>query len=326
MRRRMRMQIPEITALVDPDRVVEMIENQVLAAGPSLLAALAIARFEDDPQKALEFLDAIDQPDLASIAALSLFDRLGATASPEFRRELLERAARAAADIEEPGQAASPARPDRRPMARPGRCRAAARRSSGRPRLWRRKPRQQPFPDPRDDLALALARVDLPAALKLLEGRVAAAVSARDDPHGIANRIAATNPAEARRLIGMIEESEAAVGPAGRLPPDGGEGPGGGPGSGGRGSRPDGRGPVAGGRGPGPGEVRPRRRRALLRESVERLAKVGDGRRSGPSPAVALARLLPLAVRIDPDRAPDDFGSPCRDARRCRPFPSRRPW
>jgi hypothetical protein len=42
--------------------------------------------------------------------------------------------------------------------------------------------------------------------------------------------------------------------------------------------------------------------RALLRESVERL---GDHLVVRPSPAIALARLLPLAIRIDPDRAPD---------------------
>ena len=44
-----RTRIPEIIALVDPDRAIEMIENQVLAAGPSLLTALAIARFEGGP-------------------------------------------------------------------------------------------------------------------------------------------------------------------------------------------------------------------------------------------------------------------------------------
>ena len=61
-----RRQIPEITALVDPDRVIEMIENQVITAEPGLLAALAIGRFEGDPRKALEILDAIEQPDTAS--------------------------------------------------------------------------------------------------------------------------------------------------------------------------------------------------------------------------------------------------------------------
>ena len=38
-----------------------------------------------------------------------------------------------------------------------------------------------------------------------------------------------------------------------------------------------------------------------------RLGKLGDGPSVRPSPAVALARLLPLAARIDPDGAPGDF-------------------
>ena len=45
--------------------------------------------------------------------------------------------------------------------------------------------------------------------------------------------------------------------------------------------------------------------RALLREAVDRLARVPDNLSNHPSPAVALARLLPLAVVVDPDRAPD---------------------
>jgi hypothetical protein len=43
----------------------------------------------------------------------------------------------------------------------------------------------------------------------------------------------------------------------------------------------------------------------LLREAVERIAKVGLDLPVRPAPSLALARLLPLAVRIDSDRAPD---------------------
>ena len=50
-----------------------------------------------DPRKALEFLDAIGEPELGVVRRpLSLFDRLGATGPPEFRRELLDRAERRA--------------------------------------------------------------------------------------------------------------------------------------------------------------------------------------------------------------------------------------
>jgi hypothetical protein len=123
---------------------------------------------------------------------------------------------------------------------------------------------------------------------------------------GIARRIAATQPAEARRLVASIDESE----------------------------RPSAeralcvalastdlaaaRGLAAGFDDPWleallPGMAaralassRPDEARSLLRESVERLAKVDDveGRES---PALALARLMPLALRVDPDRAVDDF-------------------
>ena len=55
----------------------------------------------------------------------------------------------------------------------------------------------------------------------------------------------------------------------------------------------------------GRSESDPEGARALLRESVERIARIGAGEAVRPAPAVAMARLLPMAVRIDPDRARD---------------------
>ncbi len=301
-----RMQIPEITALMDPDRMIEMIENQVLTTGPSLLTALAIARFEENALKASEFLDAIDQPGPASVAALGLFDRLGAAAAPEFRRELLERAAREGPGIEDAGQMAIQLAKiaDRwLDQGDAGRGANLVRKAQA----LAEKPRQQPFPDPRDNLALAMARVDLPGALNLLQRPAQEPYQIDTLRAGIAGRIAATNPAEARRLIGMVQEDRR---PAARrvacfrmaandlaaartlaaedhdpmvealLPAVAAQAR----------SRSD-----------------PDGARALLRESVERLGKLGDDMVVRPSPAVALARLLPLAGRIDPDRAQDDF-------------------
>ena len=200
-----RRQLPEITALVDPDRVIAMIENQVLTAEPGLLTALAVARFEDDPRKALEMLDAIDQPAMASSTALGLFDRLGATATPEFRRDLLERAARRPPISEDPGQAASLlARIADRwlDLGETDRGSVLVRKAQ----VLAEKPRQQSFPDPRDDIAMVLARIDLPAALKLLEGQKLQSYQLERLCTAIANRIAATHPAAARRLLGRIEE------------------------------------------------------------------------------------------------------------------------
>ncbi len=300
------MQVPEITALVDPDRVVEMIENQVLAAEPGLLAALAVARFDDNPQKALEFLSAIDQPGLASNTTLSLFDRLGAMGSPDFRRELLERAARRARQIDEPGEAATQlARVADRwlDLGDANQGKACAREAQ----VLAEKLGQQASPAPRDDLALALARVDLPAALKLLERAGQEAYRLEMLRTAIASRIATTNPVEARRLVDLIEEQRRPMArrvvclrmaakdlAAARafaaedhnlmvealLPAAAAQAQ----------ARSD-----------------PESARTLLRESVERLATLGDSPAFGPSPAVALARLLPLAHRIDPARAPDDL-------------------
>jgi hypothetical protein len=45
--------------------------------------------------------------------------------------------------------------------------------------------------------------------------------------------------------------------------------------------------------------------RALLRESIEKIGKIGEEFMVRPSPSVTLARLVPLTTRIDPDRAAD---------------------
>lgn len=296
--------IPEVTALVDPDRVVEMLENQVLVAESGLLTSLAIGRFEQGPRKALELLDAIGHPATVAVVASGLFDRLGPAAPAEFRRALLERAGSGAFEIEDSGQAAVLlARVADRWLDLGDRARASNVLREA--RALAEKPREQPFPDPRDDLALALARVDLPSAQKLLEGRPGEQRPLDLVRAGIAKRVAATDPAEARRILGAIADDwqrraarraaclrlAAKDLPAARalaaedrdpmlealLPALAAKGR--------AGSDPDGA-------------------RALLLESVERLGKVNAGPGLRPSPAVALARLLPLAARIDPDRAP----------------------
>jgi len=300
-----RRHLPEITAMVDPDLAVERIENQVDPATPELLAALAVGRFEADPTTALDVLDAVSQPAPASAAALSLFDRLRAAAPPDFRRELLERAARHARAIDDSGQAAGQlARVADRwlDLGDADRGSTLVREAQGRAA----KPRTQSFPEPRDDLALALARVDLPAALKLLEG-TQPSYPLDTVRAGIAKRVAATDPAAARRVIAAIEENRrppartaAALRMAAHDLPAA------------RALAAEGHDPVAEALLPAIAArtrlaSEPEAARALLRESVERLAKLADGPEVRTSPALALARLLPLAARIDPDRAPDVF-------------------
>ena len=149
-----------ILALVDPDRVIGMIENQVLMAELDVLTGLAIARFESDPGKVTEVLNSIGHPDEAALVALNLFDRLGTTASPALRRELLERAARRPPIDENSGYAASQLAKvaDRwLDLGETDRGADLVRKAQA----LSRKSSKQIFPDPRDDLALALARVNL---------------------------------------------------------------------------------------------------------------------------------------------------------------------
>jgi hypothetical protein len=147
----------------------------------------------------------------------------------------------------------------------------------------------------------------VPAALKRLEGLNGQNSSLDTVRSEIAERIAPSDPAGARRLIGLIDEAWRPAAwrrarlrmaardlPAARalaaedhhpmvealLPAVAAQAR--------AGSDPDGA-------------------RRLLRESVERLGKLGGGPFSAPSAAVALGHLLPLAAGIDPDEAPGDL-------------------
>ncbi|APW59122.1 carboxypeptidase-like regulatory domain-containing protein [Paludisphaera borealis] len=292
-----------VAALVDPDRMVEMIENQVVAVDAGVLTALAIGRSEGDPRKVLEILDAIDSPATASHAALGLFDRLGRSARPAFRRELLDRAERRAHDVGEPGQEASllARAADRRlDIGDVDRGSALAREAQ----TVAARPGQQLVPDPLDDLASALARVDLAAALKLLDGQAKPPGVLDMTRAAIAKRIAAANPAEARRLLGVIQENNrwsarravcarmvAKDLPAARaLAAEGGD------------AMLAAVLPAFAARALADSD--PRAARELLFESVEKLGKLDQIQAAQPAPAVVLARLVPLAVRLDPDRAP----------------------
>jgi hypothetical protein len=247
----------EANALVDPDRVLAMIENQVIKVEPSVVKALAIAWSEVDPRKALEALDAIDQPDVACFAGLGLFDCLGTTAPPEFRIEILEAVARRARDSENLVPAATElarklqdvrAHPDQLDTVQPqlNTIRAAIMRRVRvtDPLVWRSGRNQNEMQATARRIAsFRTAAKDLPAAR---------ALAAEDhDP-----MVEALLPAIAARALAASD---------------------------------------------------PDRARALLREAFEQLGKLGDGLTVHPSPVVAMARLLPLAARIDPDRAPDDL-------------------
>ncbi len=305
--------IPETTALIDPDRVVAMIENQVMTTDPDLLAALAISRSEGDPRKALEFLDAISEPQKASYTALNLFDRLRGAPRPDFRRELLNRAERRGREVQEPGHSASLLfrTADRwldlgdldHGSVLVREAQALADKSGQQPLHF-----SFPIPNPGNDPMLALARVDLPAALKLLEDQAKEPNEQAWLRTEIAKRIAATNPAEARRIFGMIQDQHRSMTArhvvclrmaAKDLPAA-------------RALAAEGHDPMLEALVPAVAAkalaaTDPRAARELLFESVERLQKLDLAPSARPALAVVLARLLPLAVRIDPDRAPSYF-------------------
>lgn len=303
------------SALVDPDWMVGMIENQVVPAEPQVLTDVAVGRSEGDPRKVLEILDSIDSPGTEAQTALSLFDRLGPSARPSFRRELLERAERGARKVDAPGSAASllAGVADRRlDLGEVGRGAALIREAMA----IAEKPDEpvagvvvgdlgdKALHGVRGVLAPALARVDLPAALKLVDGQ-------DKQPHQfdsvrieIAKRIAGTHPAEARRLIGQLQEHTESLPrrvvcarmaekdlPAARAyAAEIGD-------------------PMLAAALPAIAaralaDSDPSAARELLRESVEKLGMLEYVPSARPSPAVALARLLPLVVRLDPDRAP----------------------
>jgi hypothetical protein len=145
--------------------------------------------------------------------------------------------------------------------------------------------------------------MDLQAALKLLEGLEASQLETTRGE--IAERIAGTDLDAARGILGMInEQSRPAVGRAAAVKMA-------------AKNMPAARALVAEDRDPvfeallpaiaaqGQASIDPRAARLLLRDAVGRLVKLENGQGVRPSPSIVLARLLPLAVRVDPDRAAD---------------------
>jgi hypothetical protein len=321
-----RMKVQQAMALIDPERVAGMIENQVLVADRSILANLALGRLEDDPRAAIEDLDAIVEPEASAEALLSVFDRLAGASTLDLRRDLLDRALRRTREIQahdqkvvllaqvadrlfdlgDPGKATPIAReaaapkkadkPDGADGAASARALVATLEVGGSSGVQR-------------ELAEALARVDLPAALKLIEGEKDGYSLDRLRSR-LAVRVAATRPAETKRLLGLIKnDSEKGLArqlacirmaakdlPAARALSEGM------------------RAPVVVAVLPAIAarelaDSDPSKARALLMESFDRLGRLAEpsGTNYANPPVLAMARLLPLAARIDPDRAPGYF-------------------
>ena len=295
--------LDEIEAWVDPDRVVAMIENQAREPRTNLLVAVAVGRSEGDPAAILRFLDAIGEPSTAAGVALGIFDRLGSAIRPDFRRELLDRAERSARELQAP---TSPAHLflgiGERRLDLGDADRGAALVREAQKLMDQGGPDR--FPSARDGLIKALARVDLSESLKMLGAREGQRYEIDHLRAEIAKRIAPSNLDEARRLLDAIEERDPVTGrravrlllaktdlEAARALGNGWADP-----------LTDALLPAVAAK--AKAATDPAAARELLRESVERLSKLESFRPGEPPTAVMLARLLPLAARIDPDRAP----------------------
>ena len=171
-----------------------MIESQVVKASPETLSTIALARFEDDPRRALEIVDAIDDPDEHASVALSLVDRLGTAAPAGYRRDLLDRAAKHALLVKDSARGAillAKAADRRFDMGDAEVASDLVRKAQ----LLFEKPREPSFPVPLDDIVPVLARARLPEALKLMESQKLQPHTLMSIRTAIIERIAAKDPA-----------------------------------------------------------------------------------------------------------------------------------
>jgi protocatechuate 3,4-dioxygenase beta subunit len=299
-------------ARLDPRRVLDLIEDQVLGAGsvPPLRAAV-LGLAEDDPRAAIETVDSDRDPQARALAYLDLAEATPG-ADGVRRRDLLGRALREARRLGERRQQVLLLTQ----VALRGFDLGEGELATAAVRAAQDAARDLPaggFLYPRGELAVVLARVDLPAALALLAGE-------REDRHSspqsydqaharIAEEIARTDPPEAERLLGLVRDAstrEAAIPrvcvrmavadlPRARRLAD-------------RLDDPTRRAWMAGWMAAARGAADPDGARGLLAESFDRLDGLAE---SAQRPGVGLdiapmmAGLLPIAERIDPDRLPE---------------------
>ena len=281
-------------ALADTSRVVDMIENQTLRADGPLLLNVALALYEESPREAVATLDSLRPALAAATALVDLFDKVS-DAPAELRRDLLTRALERAHEVEVPtGRVAALARVADRwfelgaaEKARPLLDEAGA--------AFKRV-RSGSLPQVRADLADALARVNLTEALALVEG-----VENQARIAGIARRAAATDPAGAARVFGNVVQRPARLGALADV-------------CAGMATKDLPKALELAERSGAPGvaaltvaaaarskvSADPAGAKALLGDAFDRLERL-SGRMVVP--AVAMARLLPLAIRVDPDRS-----------------------
>ncbi len=196
----------EALALAAPERVAALVQEQIVAADEKTVAAVALGLAEDDTAASRQAIASVTYPSIAASAALAAVDARPA-ADPAWRRGLLELALDRARDVADRSQSiVLMAGVADRMLASGNRERgtAAVREVET---LVASQPQSGGL-YPRGDLAEALARLDLPAALKLIGPPKTESYNDRSIYGGVfsnvAVRIAATNPAEAERLYGLV--------------------------------------------------------------------------------------------------------------------------
>jgi hypothetical protein len=308
-----------ILALVDTARVAGMIEDQVLNPDGALLANVALGLYEADPRDAVETLDAVHPPATAAEVLLELADRLP-DAPAGVRGDLLTRALARAREVDEPARrVALTARVADRWFEAGEHQKAQSLVDEARTAF--KSVDSGASLDVRADLANAIARVDLPAALALLEpgnneanraavksGKMVDSLSSLPEPGkneenlaSIARRAAANDPAGAERTFDLLTRPRAKLDVLANL-------------CAGVAEHDLQRALALAKREDAPGVAAltvavaarnmapndPAGARKLLAEAYDRLEPL-TARMVVSS--VSMARLLPLAIRVDPDRS-----------------------
>ena len=284
-------------ALVDTARVIEMIEDQILEPDGPVIANVALGLYEHDPRDAVATLDAIRPRAVAAESLLDLFDRVP-DAPADIRDDILKLALARARDGDELARRVAL-------MARVADRRFALGESAqARPLVNEARTAFKTLAagagrDARVDMANALAWVDLPGALALLEPAKREA-----DLANIARRAARIDPAGAERIYQGLTERPAMLDVLADL-------------CAGMAKRDLPRALALATPGaPGVAALTvavaarnkatddPAGAKKLLAEAYDRLEPL-VARMVVPS--VSMARLLPVAVRVDPDRSSEYF-------------------
>lgn len=296
--------IDEAEAEIDPNRVISLIENQARPPVAGLLEAVALGRLEEGPGAMFPVLEGIGDSVVAASVALNLFDRLGSRALPELRRELLERAERRIREVDSlVPTAITLVKIGERWFQLGNVERGAALLLEAQKLVDQERPDRRS--SARDDLLAALWRLDLPEALRFWEADPDWRTTADWFKEAIAEREATTDLEKARQSADALQVKEPWGGlrrirlrlaetdlEGARSLTNGYDDP-----------LTDALLPAIAAK--AQAETDPSTARALLRESIDRLASLNPSVPGDASPAALIARLLPLATRLDPDRAPD---------------------